>query len=120
MQARIYQPAKSATQSGRSARDWVLEFEPQYAREVEALMGWTASRDMDSEVRLRFPTATAAQAFAAQHRIAFTVDAPNARRVVPKAYADNFKFARVEARAGQAAPLMDEPELAPKATPSRP
>ena len=107
MDARIYQPAKPATQSGRANTEhWLLEFEPKYRREVEALMGWTASRDMDREVRLSFPTPAAAEAFAHKNSISYTIDLPQVRRVKSKSYADNFRWDRIEARAGQATPLM--------------
>ena len=44
--ARIYKPARTAMQQGlAAARDWVLEFEPQAARTIEPLMGWTSSAD---------------------------------------------------------------------------
>ncbi|MCZ8152319.1 MAG: ETC complex I subunit, partial [Rhodobacteraceae bacterium] len=43
MRARIYQPAKTAMQSGTAkAKGWVLEFAPASAREVDPLMGWTS------------------------------------------------------------------------------
>ncbi|MBM3506925.1 MAG: ETC complex I subunit [Alphaproteobacteria bacterium] len=115
MQARIFQPAKTATQSGRASRDWVLEFEPKYRREVEALMGWTATRDMDRELKLKFPAREAAEAFAKKRGVSYTVDLPRERRVRPKSYADNFRFDRIEARAGQSAPLFAEVML-PKPT----
>ena len=109
MDARIYQPAKPATQSGRFNTDhWLMEFERKYRREVEALMGWTASRDMlASEVRLEFPTREAAEAFAQKHNISYTVDLPHVRKIKPKSYADNFRWDRIEARAGQGTPLAN-------------
>ena len=42
MQVRIYQPAKSAMQSGRgNAKKWLMEYEPTARRSVDPLMGWT-------------------------------------------------------------------------------
>jgi hypothetical protein len=110
MDARIYQPAKPATQSGRfNTEHWLVEFEPKHRREVEALMGWTTSRDMKAtEVRLEFPTREAAEAFAQKHNISYTIDLPHVRRVKPKSYADNFRWDRVEARANQAKPLAND------------
>jgi hypothetical protein len=45
--AYIYQPAPSAMQSVLAGRqpEWVLEFEPWDRKEIEPLMGWTASRN---------------------------------------------------------------------------
>ena len=57
MLARIYQPPKSATQSGLArTKRWVLEFEPSVARSIEPLMGWTSSEDMNQQVVLEFET----------------------------------------------------------------
>jgi len=56
--AYIYQPAPSAMQSVLAGRqpEWVLEFEPRDRKEIEPLMGWTASRNpFTSFYRLRFP-----------------------------------------------------------------
>ena len=65
MRARIYKPARNAMQSGTAkTRDWVLEYAPASAREVDPLMGWTSSGDMQSQVRLRFSTKDAALEYA--------------------------------------------------------
>ena len=109
--ARIYQPAKGATQSGRGrTKRWVLAFEPASARHVEPLMGWTASADMNQEVRLTFADKDAAIAFARKHGLSYALDEPHRRRVRPKNYSDNFRYDRViargigPARPGSAAP----------------
>ena len=42
MLARIYRPAKTAMQSGKAkTHRWVLDYEPETARSVEPLMGYT-------------------------------------------------------------------------------
>jgi hypothetical protein len=57
MRARIYQPARTATQSGNArSQHWVLEYAPASRREVDPLMGWTSSDDTQSQVRLTFDT----------------------------------------------------------------
>jgi len=62
MRARIYQPAKTAMQSGTGkTHSWVLEFAPASAREVDPLMGWTSSGDMEAQVKLRFESREAAE-----------------------------------------------------------
>jgi hypothetical protein len=95
MMARIYRPAKTATQSGSAkTKQWVLEYEPDAARVVEPLMGWTSSTDMKSQIRLHFASAAEAVAYCERHGIPyqlFDAKAP-ARRTI--AYADNFAFAR--------------------------
>ncbi|MBK5927019.1 ETC complex I subunit [Rhodobaculum claviforme] len=93
MRARIYRPARTATQSGPARfRQWVLEFSPQAARGVDPLMGWTSSDDMDSQIRLRFDTLEAAEAYAREHGIEATVTAPKPRKpnIRPRGYGENF------------------------------
>ncbi len=93
MRARIYQPAKTAMQSGTGkAKGWVLEFAPASTREVDPLMGWTSSDDMDSQVRLRFDSREAAEAYADERGIGFDVTGPQARRPNIRAggYGENF------------------------------
>jgi len=88
--ARIYQPAKSAMQSGRrNTRKWVLEFEPT-AKTIDHLMGWTGSADTRGQVRMTFPNRQAAVAFAEKHGIEADVFDPKVRRIRPKSYASNF------------------------------
>lgn len=93
MRARIYQPAKTAMQSGTAkAKGWVLEFAQASAREVDPLMGWTSSDDMDSQVRLRFDSRQDAEDYANAHGIEFDVVDPHARRpnIRPGGYGENF------------------------------
>ena len=55
MAARIYRPAKNAMSSGQGqAQQWRLEFEPERAKTIEPLMGYTSSDDMKSQIRLDF------------------------------------------------------------------
>ena len=97
MLAHIFRPAKTAMQSGRAnTREWVLEFEPASARVSDPLMGWTISADMNGQVRLLFDTREEAVAYAQRHGIAFEVASERDRRIIPKAYADNFAFTRKE------------------------
>lgn len=96
MQVRIFQPPKTAMQSGRATtRLWVMEFEPQSARQVEPLMGWTSSSDMRSQLRLRFDTLEEAIAYAQKEGLMYSVERPHERKVKPKVYADNFKYDRL-------------------------
>ena len=63
MRARIYQPARTAMQSGTAkTHQWVLEYAPASEREVDPLMGWTSSGDTQAQVRLQFDTLEAAEA----------------------------------------------------------
>jgi hypothetical protein len=96
MVARIYQPAKTAMQSGKAkAQHWVLEFEPDQPREMEPLMGWTSSGDMKQQITLRFETKDNAIAYAKRNGIPYRVHEPRPRTLTKKAYADNFKYGRI-------------------------
>jgi hypothetical protein len=98
MTARIYKPTKTAMQSGSACtKDWVLDYEPEAAREIDPLMGWTSSRDMRSQVRLAFATKAEAIAYAERNGIAYRLDEPKPRGTVRKSYSDNFRFGRKQA-----------------------
>ena len=97
MEARIYQPTKTAMQSGQAnTKNWVLEFEPEEKKLTEPLMGWIGSGDMRGQVTLRFASRDEAVAFAERHGIPYNVTEPKRRRIRPKSYADNFRYDRVE------------------------
>ena len=92
-EARIYQPAKTAMQSGRAGtRRWVLELVGEGRRAQDPLMGWTGSADTDQQVRLKFASKDEAVAFAEANGYAYAVAEPHTRRVKPKNYADNFRY----------------------------
>jgi hypothetical protein len=93
MRAKIYQPSRTAMQSGTAnTSGWVLEFAPVEAREVDPLMGWTSSGDMDSQVRLRFDTREAALDYAKARSIAVDIEEPKTRKftIRPRGYGENF------------------------------
>lgn len=93
MRARIYQPARTAMQSGTAkAKGWVLEFAPASAREIDPLMGWTSSGDTEAQVRLRFDTREAAEDYARDRGIAYDLVEPKPRKPVirPRGYGENF------------------------------
>jgi NADH dehydrogenase ubiquinone Fe-S protein 4 len=95
MTARIFKPAKTAMQSGEArTKEWVLEFEPASPRDIDPLMGWTSSRDMQSQVRLEFDTKEEAIAYATRAGLAYTLSEPTPRKPIKKSYADNFRFGR--------------------------
>lgn len=93
--ARIYQPEKTAMQSGKAKDAWLLEFVPEKPMPIDPLMGWSGMSDMPREIRLFFPTAEAAEAYATRQKIPFETIRPNARRKIRKSYADNFKFGKI-------------------------
>lgn len=93
MQARIYMPSKTATQSGTAKTDsWVLEYAPASARDVDPLMGWTSSSDTQSQVRLTFVSKEAALDYAQANGIEAVVQDPKSRKPNIRAggYGENF------------------------------
>lgn len=93
MRARIYQPARNAMQSGTAkTKLWLLEFPPKDAREIDPLMGWTSSNDTQTQVRLRFDSRKAAEDYARENGIEYTVSEPQKRalNIRPRGYGENF------------------------------
>src|SRR5262245_57884287 len=96
MRVRIYQPSKTAMQSGRGGtKRWALEFEPGARRDMDPQMGWTSSRDTRAQVRMSFDTLEEAVAYAEKQGYAYSVQPVSARAVRPKAYSDNFRYDRI-------------------------
>lgn len=93
MRARIFQPARTAMSSGLAkTHDWVLEYEPASAREIDPLMGWTSSDDTQKQVHLRFATKQEALDYARDHGIDAVVMEPHKRKpnIRPRGYGENF------------------------------
>lgn len=96
--AKIYQPAKTAMQSGKAGtKFWVLEFVPNSRMTPDPLMGWNTMNDTLGEVKLRFPTCEDAEEYAKAKGITYIVKTPKIRAVKPKSYAANFLNNRVTA-----------------------
>lgn len=93
MRARLYKPARNAMQSGTArTRDWILEFAPANAREIDPLMGWTSSGDTQSQVKLRFESREAALAYAEENGIETIISEPKSRKanIRQGGYGENF------------------------------
>ena len=88
--AKIYIPAKAATQSGRGKqKTWVLEFETKDPH-TNSLMGWESSSDTLKEVKLKFTSKDKAIDYAASNDIDFSVIEPKKKTFVIKSYEENF------------------------------
>ncbi|RYE08811.1 MAG: ETC complex I subunit [Hyphomicrobiales bacterium] len=95
MTARIYRPAPNAMQSGRGkSKQWVLVFEQATAREIEPLMGYTASSDTQAQVRLSFPTLEDAEGYARSNGIPYSVQPAHTPTPKRASYPDNFRSDR--------------------------
>ena len=77
-------------QSGFGKSDkWILEFETNDPTN-NPLMGWESSNDTFTELRLEFSTKELAISYAKKKKINYEIIEPKKRKVVKKAYADNF------------------------------
>ena len=95
MSARIYQPAKTAMQSGQAkTHGWVLDYSPEIPGSVEPLMGYTASADMNRQIRLNFASAEEAISYCQRNGIAYELAAPHRKKPKTIAYSDNFRAGR--------------------------
>ncbi len=82
-------------QSGMArTKKWVLEYEPERSKQIEPLMGWTATDDMKQQVVLEFDTKDEAIAYAGKRNIPYQVFEPHQTTTRPKAYSDNFRVDR--------------------------
>ena len=83
-------------QSGNAKTgSWTLEYERQAARRIEPLMGYTSSSDMNSQIKMEFPSLEAAKAYAEREGIAYRVQPQReAKRRRAMTYAENFSFKR--------------------------
>ena len=95
MFARIYSPARTAMQSGKGkAGIWLLEYEPEQARKIDPLMGYSTSGDMLQQIKLKFDSKETAIAYAEKHGIPFQVIEPKTSKVPNVSYSDNFAYRR--------------------------
>ncbi len=91
----IYRPAKTATQSGDwHGHHWRLDWDilQKGHRWENPLMGWQSSADFLQGTHLNFKSKDDAIRFAQKQGYEYFVQEPNERRVVPKAYANNFIY----------------------------
>ncbi|MBB5072991.1 hypothetical protein HNQ69_000095 [Bartonella callosciuri] len=97
MIARIYSPAKTAMQSGRrNTGFWILQYEPLQAKMLEPLMRYTATSDINSQIKIQFNRKEEAIAFARRNAILCRVESTHKpiRRAV--SYSDNFRSDRLQ------------------------
>jgi uncharacterized protein YeaC (DUF1315 family) len=88
--AKIYQPSKTAMQSGKArTKFWVLEFEKTNSSK-DFVMGWTSSSNTNEQVKLKFETQEQAIKYAMQNKIQFELIVPKNNKLIIKSYADNF------------------------------
>ena len=92
MKAKIYKPAKTAMQSGRSKYNkWVLKFLDQKNQLKDTMMGWNGGSSTVSQIELRFSSKEEAVSYAKRNSIDYEILETSERKVINKSYADNFK-----------------------------
>ena len=98
MKARIFQPSRTAMQSGKGAQLWILEVEPEVCKNVDPLLGWVGSADTAQQVRVEFNTLALALDYAKTHGIHVEVSttAPLGQTIRPLGYGGNFTTKRRE------------------------
>ena len=95
MRAKIYQPSRSAMQSGKAkSQIWLLEFFSDSPKYKDPLMGWTGNADTSRQVRLKFATKEEAIAYAEREGLEFVVAEPLKKVKRSKSYSDNFASGR--------------------------
>lgn len=92
MQVCIYQPAKSAMQSGsgKTSRMWVVTVESPSHKYINPLMGWIGSANTDCQVWLTFKRKEDAIAYARNNGHHYTILEPHVKQKFLKNYASNF------------------------------
>ena len=92
----IYQPAKTAMQSGMGkTKRWKLEYKPTSGQIIDPLMGWVGQRDTQQQLSLFFDTSELAVAYAEANNLTYKILEPHRRVYKPKSYAENFKFEKI-------------------------
>ena len=77
-------------QSGLGKSDkWVIKFETENTG-INPLMGWGTNSNTLTELNLEFSTKELAIEYAKKNKIDFEIIEPQKRKIVKKAYADNF------------------------------
>ena len=92
MKAKIFKPAKTAMQSGRSKfNKWVLKFSDKKNQLKDTMMGWNGGSSTISQIELKFSSKEEAVNYAKKNGIVYEVLETRERKVINKSYADNFK-----------------------------
>jgi hypothetical protein len=90
----IYQPEKSAMQSGAFiGKKWFMKFvnyEEEEGDYIFDIMNWEGGRDVLKTIKMEFSSEEEAIAFAKFKGFKYTISKNNERIIKPKSYASNF------------------------------
>lgn len=93
MDVRIFQPSKSAMQSGRAqSKLWLIEPAETEKSGPEPLMGWNSAQGTKGQIKMEFPSLEAALHFAEKKGWKAQIDPAHRRTIKPRNYADNFRY----------------------------
>ena len=74
MTIKIYKPAKTAMQSGRSkTKNWIAEYISNESIEKDSLMGWNMSKDTKTQIKVFFKSKEEAIFWAKKNNYPFEV-----------------------------------------------
>lgn len=95
MKARIFQPTKTAMQSGTAnTQDWIIEITAETRPTADPLTGWTSSSNTLAGQKLFFASLDQAIDYAKNMGWDFVVEEQSKKTIKPKSYADNFRIDR--------------------------
>lgn len=87
----IYQPKKSAMQSGKKKSYWLISFvDYNNHRFIDPLMGWVSSENTKSQISFKFISKELAVEFAKKQGFCYEIIENPLISVKPKSYAGNF------------------------------
>jgi hypothetical protein len=91
MKVKIYQPTKSATQSGQKSPLWILtQLEDVNSRNIDPIMGWTSSSNTLAQIKLEFKNSEDAVTYAKSQGWEYEIFEPKVAKLTEKSYVDNF------------------------------
>ena len=97
MRARIYQPPKNAMQSGWAGDARMgAGVRAVFAAPARSADGLDRQRRHPGAGTAAVPTREEAVAYAERNGIRYDLELPLSRHIKPKAYADNFRYGRIE------------------------
>ena len=92
MKVRIYNPTKTAMQSGKAnTKFWLLvPVEEERTRSINYLTGWTSTNNTAMQLKLKFKTKEDAVEYAKSNNYQYEIDEPEEATIKKKSYAENF------------------------------
>jgi hypothetical protein len=91
MKVKIYQPSKTATQSGKKPSEWLLvPIEENKNRWIDNVTGWTSTSNTKTQLKLSFKDKESAISYAKKQGFDYKIIEPKTALICKKSYADNF------------------------------